>query len=203
MKNAWMAWCLFTVSALAAGAPAGADSDAADCLRLVGQDAIASCTRALQFAHTVSPARRANFHFARGNAYLSLQQYQEAAQDFSAAIALDPTWGGAYVNRGVAHHHLHQYEGAIQDYDQAIALNSNLFAAHYNRALSYFRLGRFDEAWRDFDAAVKLDSREAKAFYGRGLSRVRLGGSSDADFEAAKRLDPAIADKFAREGLTP
>jgi tetratricopeptide (TPR) repeat protein len=188
---------------LALAPPACAASDMAGCLRLTDQDAVTRCTQALQSTDSVSPARRAELHFARGNAYLSLQRYQNAVDDFTAVIELDPTLRGAYVDRGVAYHHLRQYERAIRDYDRAIALNSDLFATHYNRALSYFRLGRYAEAWKDFDDAVKRTPDDAKALYGRGLSKARLGGSGDADFAAAKRLDPDIADKFAREGLTP
>jgi len=180
-----------------------AASDMVGCLRLTHQDAVTRCTQALQSTDSVSPARRAELHFARGNAYLSLQRYQNAVDDFTAVIELNPTLGGAYVDRGVAHHHLRQYERAIRDYDRAIALNSDLFAAHYNRALSYFRLGRYAEAWKDFDDAAKRTPDDAKALYGRGLSKARLDRSGDADFAAAKRLDPGIADKFAREGLSP
>lgn len=185
-------------------APAmAADGRAERCLRLSGEEAVTTCSEALEPAAAVSPGRRAELLFARGKAYLSLQQYDKAADDFTAVIALDPSSGDAYIDRGVAYHHLHQYERAISDYDQAIALNANLYAAHYNRGLSYFRLGRFAEARADFDDAAQREPRDAKAIYGRGLSTVRMGGNGDADFTAAKRLDPAIADEFAREGLTP
>lgn len=178
---------------------ARADSQAADCRALAGQDAVAACSEALH--HATSGAERAELSFARGNAYLALQQYQQAVADFTAAIEQNAASGDAYIDRGVAYHHLHQYELAIRDYDRAIALNANLHAAYYNRALSYYRLGRFTEAWKDFDAAVKRAPADAKALYGRGLCKMHLGGGGDDDFAAAKRLDPDIADKFAREGL--
>ena len=50
---------------------------------------------------------------------------------------------------------------------------------------------------------MKCNPDDAKALYGRGLSKARLGRSGDADLAAAKLLDPDIADKFAREGLSP
>jgi tetratricopeptide (TPR) repeat protein len=186
---------------LSLAVPARADSVAADCLRLAGQVAVAHCSEALRNA--TSAAERAELTFARGNAYLALQQYQKAVADFTAVIEQNAASGDAYIDRGVAYHHLHQYELAIRDYDRAIALNTNLYAAYYNRALSNYRLGRFAEAWKDFDGAVKLAPDDAKALYGRGLSKAHLGGGGEADFAAAKRLDPDIADKFAREGLTP
>jgi len=190
-------------AALAQAAPSWADSEATDCLRLAGENAVGHCTKALQSADAVPAARRADLYFARGRAYLYLQQYRNAAADFTVVIEQNRTSGDAYVDRGVAYHYLHQYELAIEDYSRAIALDSNLYAAYYDRALSYYRLGRFAEAWRDFDQAVKRDPRDAKALYGRGLSKARLGGSGEADFAAAGRLDPTSLTSSPAKGSLP
>ena len=42
-------------------------------------------------------------------------QYEEAIEDYSKAIDLDPNHSNAYNNRGVVKHKLGNYEKAIED----------------------------------------------------------------------------------------
>ncbi len=73
------------------------------------------------------------------------------------------------------------------------------------RAYAYLRLGEYDKAIKDYNAVLAANPRVASSLYGRGIAKLRsddtAGGS--ADIEAAKTVDPRIAEEFARYGVTP
>jgi len=73
-----------------------------------------------------------------------------------------------------------------------------------SRGFVYLKLGRFSQAIADYDAALAGNPRESGSLYGRGLARLRSQDTEGgrADLAAAKALDPAVAEEFARYGLS-
>jgi tetratricopeptide (TPR) repeat protein len=106
----------------------------------------------------------------RGLAYLNLQQYDDAADDFGNAISLDKGNAAFYSNRGLAYLAMRQYDDAIADFSKAIAL-SPVNAAYYNsRGVVFLKMQSFDEAIADFSKAVEADPRSAPAYSNRGMA---------------------------------
>lgn len=113
-------------------------------------------------------------HFGLGLAHLKNAAYgepgfyQEAIENFSRAIELDPGFAEAYKSKGDAYLGLAEekaesahYAQAIADYSQAIALNcSYAYAywgrgyAYYERGCSYRQQGSDDLSLADFDLAI-------------------------------------------------
>ena len=73
----------------------------------------------------------------RGNAYLSLDKYQQAIEDYNKAVELNPEYALAYYNRGNAYLSLDKYQQAIEDFDRAIALNPHYVNTYNNRGIAY------------------------------------------------------------------
>jgi tetratricopeptide (TPR) repeat protein len=74
-----------------------------------------------------------------------------------------------------------------------------------NRGLVYLRIGNPDRAISDYDDALSRNPKMAPSLYGRALAELRKGekGQAQADIAAAQKLNPKIADFFARIGLRP
>ena len=62
-------------------------------------------------------------HVNLGGAYYHLQQWQDAIDHFTTALALDPSKAHVLVNRGNAKLQLKQVESALADFEAAIQLN--------------------------------------------------------------------------------
>lgn len=71
--------------------------------------------------------------YQRGSEAQDAEQYEEAVQDYTEAIRLDPTYADAYNNRGVVYCVLQEYERALGDCTEAICLDPQYAGAYYNR----------------------------------------------------------------------
>ena len=72
-------------------------------------------------------SRDAEAYNQRGIAYGELKNYQQAIEDFTQAINLnpDPDCPLYYIGRAHAYSDLENYEKAIEDYNKAIEINPN------------------------------------------------------------------------------
>ena len=78
----------------------------------------------------------------RGNAYLNLNQYERAIQDYNKAIQLNPNYFEAYNNRGWAYYCLKKYQQALKDFDKALELNPNNNQVKNNREACLKAMGK-------------------------------------------------------------
>ena len=174
--------------------PAAAD-DFETCGRASGDQAIATCTRAIDSGRYGGP----ELAFLFNNRYLAWNERQEsdkAIEDCSQAIRLNPNDATAFSNRGVAYQLKGQYDRAIEDFDQPIRLNRNSANAFNNRGVAYQRKGQYDRSIEDFDQAIRIDPDYAMAFYNRAGSWERKNDLQRAlaDFKKYSELAPSDSD---------
>ena len=106
----------------------------------------------------------------RGIAYAKLNKHEQAIEDFSKAIALNPNLAEAYSNRGLTYAELNKHERAIEDYDRTIELNPNYAKAYYNRGIAYAKLNKHERAIEDYGKAIALNPNYAEAYVNRGIA---------------------------------
>ncbi len=142
--------------------------------------------------------------FDGGYAHNKAKRYQEAVKAYSQAIALDPNYVKAYVNRGIAYRNLREYQKAIADYDQAIALNLKDASAYHNRGYAYVDLREYQKAIADYDQAITLNPNYAKAYVNRGIAyrTIQEYQKAIADFDRAIVLDPNDTRAYNNRGYT-
>ena len=65
------------------------------------------------------------------------------------------------------------------------------------------KIGVPRNAIADFDAALRIETRKASSMYGRGIAKLRTGNTAggNADVNAAKAIEPRIAEEFAAIGI--
>lgn len=125
---------------------------------------------------------------------------EKAVKYYGKAIALNPHYAAAYVNRGSARFDLKKSkkaaEEAIEDCNQAIKLSPKLAKAYSNRGSNNCFLGNYEKAIDDANQAIELDPKFARAYKMRSEAKYALGCFEEAikDLERAKELDPNLAE---------
>jgi putative GTP pyrophosphokinase len=109
---------------------------------------------------------RALVYKHRGMANFARSRYDEAIEDFSQSLALDPkSYKSAYY-RGLVRAVLQQYSEAVDDYTLSLEKNPYQHFCLYRRGQAYYHLGDLPQALADCEAALVLnpDSQTARQF---------------------------------------
>jgi tetratricopeptide (TPR) repeat protein len=127
----------------------------------------------------------------RASVYQMQGKYDQAIQEFSEGIRLNPSAAG-YISRGTCLMDKREYDKAVTDFDQAIKLDPKFVEAYDNRGKAFAAKMDFDRAIHDYDEAIKLNPKYAQSFNNRG---VALAAKKDFDgairnYDEAFKLDP-------------
>jgi tetratricopeptide (TPR) repeat protein len=149
--------------------------------------------------------RHAGAFTLRARAFLGMDDYSHAIDDFDSAAELQPAsadalreacWARAASDRGL--------DGAVDDCTKALALRPGDPAILETRCLAQLRNKAYAAAIADCSAALERNPLRASALYLRGLVKKKTGLSGgDRDIAASTTLDPDVAADFAQHGIKP
>jgi tetratricopeptide (TPR) repeat protein len=153
-------------------------------------EAVAALDRLMLSRRDLPPGALADAFVERGLALAGLGHQARAAEDYEAALALDPRHVPALMARADQLFALEQPAEAEAWYSRIIALDPANALAHINRGVARDEQGRFAEAIADFTRALALDPGSPAAYVNRGVSRSQAGDMAGmcADYQAACRL---------------
>lgn len=141
----------------------------------------AACSFVIANAPPAEAKELARVYFIRGNAYLTLGDYDRAVADFDTITKTNPTANGPFNSRGLAFLRQKQLDRAITEFDSAIRLSPKDPIAFTNRGDAYREKGRLDRAMQDYDAAIAINPKWVNAYFGRGAA---LQQKATSDFDA-------------------
>jgi tetratricopeptide (TPR) repeat protein len=135
-------------------------------------------------------------HLVRGRLAFASGRYQEAADEFAAAVAADPTSARALVNLGTALGQLGDLDAAIDKYERALVVDSDQLTAHFNLGSALVEQSRATEAMPHLEAVLESTPYDAEAHLLMARAMVATGNdwASLEHFKRAAELDPASAD---------
>ncbi len=115
---------------------------------------------------------------------------QQALDDYSTALSLDPNLSDAYFNRALIYENLGQPEKAIADFGKVISVHPEDSDAFVNRANNLAYLGQNQEAINDYNKAIILKPDLAIAYVNRATLYEALGkiALAEQDRAAAAKL---------------
>jgi putative GTP pyrophosphokinase len=119
---------------------------------------------------------RALVYKHRGMANFARSRYEEAIEDFSQSLILDPkSYKSAYY-RGLVRAVLQQYSEAVDDYTLSIEINPYQHFCLYRRGQAYYHLGDLPQALADCEAALVLnpDSQGARQFLATLRNKLKM-----------------------------
>jgi tetratricopeptide (TPR) repeat protein len=107
-----------------------------------------------------------------GNAYAMRAEYEQAIDDFTRAIAHDPKFAQAFLDRGILYwRELDHPRRAIQDLTIALTLNPALYEAIFNRGIAYQQLREYDRAIAEFTAYLEVGQHPYWREYAENMVR--------------------------------
>jgi putative GTP pyrophosphokinase len=119
---------------------------------------------------------RALVYKHRGMANFARSRYDEAIEDFSQSLALDPNSYKSAYYRGLVRAVLQQSAEAVDDYTLSIAMNPYQHYCLYRRGQAYYHLGDLPQARADCESSLALspDSQSARQFQEILRNKLRM-----------------------------
>lgn len=102
-------------------------------------------------------AKNANAYGAIGDVLIDREQFREAAEMYTKAIAIQPDLNRAYIQRGWANYNLGNLSLALLDYNRAIKTNSTTAELYYLRGIVYRDQKKPIQAAAEMRRALKID----------------------------------------------
>ena len=129
-------------------------------------------------------------------------EYQDAIENYSMAILLDPEDALLYYSRGVANHELHRREKALSDYTEATHKDPSYPDAYAARGLVNYEMERYTEALGDYNRAIEPAPHNEEAYYHRGRVYDQLEEYEEAleDYDIAIELAPHNEEAYYHRG---
>jgi tetratricopeptide (TPR) repeat protein len=157
MESGTMRWILIGLAlTLIAPTALAQTRDQANCANPDPEVGVAGCTALIESGAVKGPAL-ALAYYNRGLHQDVQGHLDEAAADYTKAIALKPDFAAAYNNRCVVDAQKGLLDSAIEDCTRAIKLKADYESAYATRGLAYFQKGQKDEATADWSIAIKLN----------------------------------------------
>jgi tetratricopeptide (TPR) repeat protein len=150
--------------------------------------AIDDSSRALKLGLTVDVDET---YEVRARALDSAQDYENAIDEWTRLIELNPNHVQWYSNRGQSYLRAEQYDEAIADFTYLLEHRDQTYG-YYWRGLAYIGQKSYDLALADFDRIDKLDPSALEGYIGRAQTYVAMREQERAieEITAAIQMHP-------------
>lgn len=145
-----------------------------------------------------------------GLAFLEQGRFDEAIDQFNAALKYQPNNALTYNNLGIAYKDKGMIDEAIENFQIATKLMPKHVEAYFNLGNAYQKKGWFDKAIANYQNAIRLRPEYAEAFNNLGNTYYMEGSVDKAIecFQITLKLNPYVADAhfnlgniYLRKGL--
>lgn len=137
------------------------------------------------------------FH-ALGNSLMAIGQNSEAVESYTKALALNPKYGKALVNRGTALIRMKLYSDGMADYERAIRLAPGYVQPYANMAAAYFEQKNFQKTVEWIQRSIHLRPDSDAMWSAAGIFFASANEMEQAEyyFARALQLNPFNAEAY-------
>ncbi len=142
-------------------------------------------------------------HYQQGLKSASSGDMMSAIGRFDRAIAIDPRYFQAYIERGNVKDAIHDYPGAIADYTSAISIDPQAATAYYNRGTVLSQSGKHEAAIVDYKKAIAVNPQYPQAHLNLANELDDLNDVAGAltNYDRAIMLKPNYALAYLNRGI--
>lgn len=135
------------------------------------------------------------------NAYLQLNDPENAIKAYQTAIRLHPEREDAYIGLGNLYFSQARYQEAASQYQEAVRINPDS-NNYFSLGQAYLNTGELDKAETQFNKVRSLEPEKPNGLYGLGLVLSKKGRYEDAirQFEKAVAMKRDFFDALAEIG---
>jgi protein O-mannosyl-transferase len=137
---------------------------------------------------TIPVKTRSEMLANRGAAVASTGKFDQAIQDLTESLSLQPDNKNAYLNRSLALFSIGQYDKAILDHNKLIEydpFNANIY---YERGMCKRILGDWAGGANDLSQCIKMNPTEKFAYIERARCNTQLGKLDQAKLDAQQGI---------------
>lgn len=122
---------------------------------------------------TYGKAQSAKQFYKTGLTFVEAKSYNDAIDQFTKAVQVDPEYVAAYVERARTYRIINETQKAAEDYDRALVFKKKEPELFLEAATVNFDLKLYDKALEMVREAIKLDEKSDNAL--RLQSRIMIG----------------------------
>lgn len=133
-------------------------------------------------------AQSSKQYMKAGEEFLRKGNFNDAIEQFSKAIELDPDYEKAYIQRAITYLQLDDFQKASIDFDRAIVFNEKDGELYYLAGNSYYNLGEYEIALERLSAAIGFKNNFYEAYQVRSVVLTELRRYQEALDDCRKCL---------------
>ncbi|GAA0894626.1 hypothetical protein GCM10009122_43070 [Fulvivirga kasyanovii] len=133
-----------------------------------------------------------------GIVYFRLGQYHKAELEYTRALACDPSYMDAYLNRANAFYELNELYRALDDLEYVEKNIPDSSTIHFRKGLVKTKMRKYQEALAAFDTAYELDTGNVETLINRGTVKYYMDNFDAAqnDLNHALKIDPLQGNAY-------
>jgi tetratricopeptide (TPR) repeat protein len=133
-----------------------------------------------------------NFPLLAGHVHKQSQLLQQAIDDYTRVLQIDPHLPEALINRGYVRNDMQNSQAALGDFEQALKIMPNSGTAHLGLAFSDLQLHRARPALSEIEAAEKLIGESGATHMARATAyrQTRVFDKAEQEYRMALKMAP-------------
>jgi tetratricopeptide (TPR) repeat protein len=143
-------------------------------------------------------------HYGLGFALAQAGRTQEAIEEYTEAVRLQPNFAEVHNNLGVAFLQLGRTQEAVAEYEQALRIKPDYVEARHNLEMALGQTGKTEDTIEQYEQALRINPDSAEAHDKLGVALAQAGRASEAmeQWDVALRIKPDFAEAHYNYGVT-
>ena len=133
-------------------------------------------------------AQSAKQYYKAGEDFLNVANFEDAIDQFTKAIEIDPDYDKAYIARASAYEKLNNYKAAAEDFERAIVFDEKNHELYYMAGYAYYKVKNNQASLANLNKAVEKKSNYLEAYQVRSQVYLQLERYEEALEDCKKCL---------------